>query len=154
MPIHVLSWDGQSISGSQYTLIRGLHISLVPRPSPKSKRKGLVSAVCASYWYTFVHLWRQNWYHVFTLSVDLLIAAYVVYWIALIQRSIWNYKVKLWAPVESVHEKRLPTGKTITRGNLELHCASVCPFCWRSSLIISAWLLAKALRQKLLGLAS
>ena len=32
--------------------------------------------------------------------------------------------------MELVDEKKqLPTGKTITRGNLGFHCASVCSFC-------------------------
>jgi len=53
--------------------------------------------------------------------------------------------------VEWVDEKRAPTGKTITRGNLG-HCTSVCPFWWRSSLISNKQLLAMVLRKKLLRL--
>ena len=53
---------------------------------------------------------------------------------------------KLQNLVELVYEKWLSTGKTTARGNLGLHCTSVCPFCWRSSLISCARLLAKALR--------
>jgi len=44
--------------------------------------------------------------------------------------------------MEPVDEKRLPTGKTIARGNLGFHCTSVCPFWWRSSMISSTRVLA------------
>ena len=48
----------------------------------------------------------------------------------LIQRLIWSYKRTVWAPLQSVDEKkRLLTYKTIARGNLGFHCTSVCPFC-------------------------
>ena len=44
--------------------------------------------------------------------------------IALIQRSIRSYKRKVQAPVKSVNKKkRLPTGKTIARGNFALPSA-------------------------------
>ena len=49
--------------------------------------------------------------------------------IVLIQQPIWSYKQTVWAPAESADEKkRLPTGKTIARGNLGFHCASICSF--------------------------
>ena len=38
-------------------------------------------------------------------------------------------KTEVAAPVESVGEKRLPTGKTITRGNLGFYWTFVYPFC-------------------------
>ena len=50
--------------------------------------------------------------------------------IVIIQRLIWSHKQTVRAPVELADEKkRLPTGKTIARGNLGLHCVSICCFC-------------------------
>ena len=61
-----------------------------------------------------------------TLSVDLLqqrMACNETRSIVLIQWSIRSYKRKVRAPVETVDEKRLPTGKTIASGTIALPSA-------------------------------
>ena len=114
----------------------GLWLASFPGPK-RRRRKGLVSAIRACANRTIDTLPYACDARIDTKRNSVrrfMVAKYGMqetHSIVLIQRPIWSYKQTVRASVESADEKkRLPTGKTIARGNLGFHqCASVCSFC-------------------------